>query len=179
MCVTWLRHTMWCYVVRLHNETWLYHMCDMAHSYVRHDSLSCVTYVCGMVGGQVTWRDMTHSYVRHDSRNITDIHLCDSIWSTSLQLLTWLVPICVTWLMAPSLICAPWLIRMCVIWVGQHHCSCWHDSFIYAWRDSLTIIRTCAMTHSHVCHDSFTCVPWLIHTCVISLRRHDCSCWNW
>jgi len=24
------------------------------------------------------------------------------------------------------------------------------------------LIHMCAMTHSHVCHDSFTCVPWLM-----------------
>jgi len=27
----------------------------------------------------------------------------------------------------------------------------------------------CAMTHSHVCHDSFTCVPGLIHITIMCL----------
>jgi len=136
-------HHVVCYFVRLHDETWLYHMCDMTHSYVRHDSLICVTYVCDMVRGQVTWRDMTHLYVQLYSRNITDIHLCDSIWSTPLQLLTWLIHICVTWLIVTSLICVPRLIHMCVIWLRRHDCSCWHwwrDSFIYAVRDSLIYV---------------------------------------
>ena len=35
-------------------------MCDMTHSYVRHDSFICVTWLTHMF-------DMTHSYVRHDS----------------------------------------------------------------------------------------------------------------
>jgi len=34
----------------------------------------------------------------------------------------------------------------------------WHDAFI---RDMTHY--TCAMTHSYVWHDSFICVPWLIH----------------
>jgi len=39
-------------------------------------------------------------------------------------------------------------------------CVC-HDSFIcVTW-----FIHTCDMAHLHVCRDSFTCVPWLIHKC--------------
>jgi len=38
----------------------LIHMWDMTHSYVRHDSFICETWLIHM------W-DMTHSYVRHDS----------------------------------------------------------------------------------------------------------------
>ena len=41
-------------------------------------------------------------------------------------------------------ICVTWLLQM-----GRH-----------MWRDS---IHMCDMTHSHVGHDSFTCVTWLIH----------------
>ena len=32
------------------------------------------------------------------------------------------------------------------------------------------------MTRSHVCHDSFTCVPWLIHMCVMT---HAARCLSW
>jgi len=39
-----------------------------------------------------------------------------------------------------------------------------HDSFICVpW-----LIHMCAMTHSYVCHDSFICVPWLIHMCAMT-----------
>ena len=40
---------------------------------------------------------------------------------------------------------------------------CCNNSFISATPHSM-----CAMTHSHVCHDSFTCVPWLIHMCAMT-----------
>jgi len=41
-------------------ETWLILMWDMTHFCVRHDSFSCVAWL-------ILMRDMTHSYVRHDS----------------------------------------------------------------------------------------------------------------
>jgi len=37
------------------------------------------------------------------------------------------------------------------------------------------ITHMCDMTHSYVCHDSFVCVPWLIHKC--DMTRLD-SCDN-
>jgi len=40
----------------------------------------------------------------------------------------------------------------------------YHDSFICVpW-----LIHMCAMTHSYVCHDSFICVPWFIHVCAMT-----------
>jgi len=63
----------------------LIHMCDMTHSYVWHDSFTCVTWLIHMCDMTRTWalrgqgrcwgacrhasfiRDMTHSYVWHDS----------------------------------------------------------------------------------------------------------------
>jgi len=30
------------------------------------------------------------------------------------------------------------------------------------------ILHMCDMTHSHVCHDSFICVTWLIHMCAMT-----------
>jgi len=39
-----------------------------------------------------------------------------------------------------------------------------HDSFICVpW-----LIHMCAMTRSNVCHDSFICVPWHIHMCAMT-----------
>jgi len=37
------------------------------------------------------------------------------------------------------------------------------DADSYVWHDSFICIHMCAMTHSHVCHDSCMCMPWLIH----------------
>jgi len=72
----------------------LVHMCDMTHSYVRHDSFICVTWLihmCDMTRSYMwhvsficaTWLvhtcDMSHSYVRHDSFICVTwlIHMCD------------------------------------------------------------------------------------------------------
>ena len=103
-----------------------------------------------------------------------------------------------------SFICVPWLIHMCAM---THSYVC-HDSFIcdvnpciqgwgvrvcvcicvcgggvagskspnspysYVWHDSFTcvpsLIHTCTMTHWYVCHDAFVCVPWLIRTCAMT-----------
>jgi len=67
-----------------------------------------------------------------------------------------------------------WLIHMC----DMTHSHVWHDSFTcVTW-----LIHMCDMTHSHVWHDSFwsvsdACVTWLFHTCDMtpSYARHD-SC---
>jgi len=42
-----------------------------------------------------------------------------------------------------------------------------HDSFICVpW-----LIHMCAMTHSYVCQDPFICAPWLIHMCAMALTH--------
>ena len=49
----------------------------------------------------------------------------------------------------------------------SHMC---HDSFTYVpW-----LIHICAMTHSHMCHDSFIYATWLIYTCVMT---HSHTTW--
>jgi len=105
-------------------------MCDMAHSYVRHDSFIRVTWLIPMC---VTWLihlfDMTHSYVWHE-----------------------------------SFICVTWLIHMC----DMTDSYVWPDSFIrVTW-----IIHMCDMTHSYVWYDWFICVTWLIHTCDMTHSSH-------
>jgi len=64
-------------------------MCDMTHSYVRHDAFICVTWLVHMC-------DMTHSYVWHDSLicNTWRIHTCDMTYSYVCHDLF----ICVIWL---------------------------------------------------------------------------------
>jgi len=58
---------------------------------------------------------------------------------------------------------------------------CGHDSFTcvamthsYEWP---WLIHICDMTHSHMWHDSFTCVTWLIHICDMTHSHmwHDSS----
>ena len=89
--------------------TRLIHMCDMTHSYVRHDSFICVTWLIHMC-------DMTHSYVWHDSFICVTwlIHMCDMthsyVWHDSFIFATWLIHICVTWLIN---ICVTYHMHMC------------------------------------------------------------------
>jgi len=115
--------------------TWLIYMCDMTHLHVWHDSFTCVIWLIYMC-------DMTHLHVWHDS--FTRV---------------------------------PWLIYMCDI----THLYAWHDSSIVLHTCDMTHSHTntrvkCAatallsalswvMTHSHVWHDSSTCVTWLIYMC--------------
>jgi len=137
--------------------TWLIFMCDMTHSYVRHDSFLC--FLCA------TWLifmcHTTHSYVRHDSFMCATwlIRMCAMTHSyvrhTSF--------ICATlthlYVRHDSFICATWIIFMCVM----THSYARHDSCICAtWR-----IHTCDMTHPYVRHDSFICATWLIHKCAM------------
>jgi len=64
------------------------------------------------------------------------------------------------------------------------HWHVWHrkDSFM---RHACQVIHLCDMTHSSVWHDSFICVPWLIHMCAMtwldthaSWMRHE-ACVTW
>jgi len=77
-----------------------------------------------------------------------------------------------------------------VILIFKHLCdmnhSCvWYDLFICVWHDSFIraplhapwLIRTCAMTHSHVRHDSYTCLTWLVHMFMTRLI-HTCVPWR-
>jgi len=118
-------------------------MCDMTHSYVRHDSFLCVTWLIPMC-------DMTYSYVWRDSFIFVPwlIHMCDMTHS---------------YVCHDSSICVPWLVYIC----DMTHSYVCHDSFIcVTW-----LIHMCDMTHSYVWHDSFICVTWRIHT--FSWRQKD------
>ena len=70
--------------------TWHIHMCDMASSYVWHDSLICVTWVIHLWRDSlicVTWLfhtcDMTHWYVWHDCFTCVTwlVDMCDTTHS--------------------------------------------------------------------------------------------------
>ena len=132
--------------------------------------------------------DMTHPYVLHDAftRVTCLIHMC--VWLTYMCLMTHSSvecdsSICMTWSIHPgaeSLVIATgvvrvsylsrWLIHICFMiysYVGfmtYSYVGC--DSFIcVTWR-----IHMCLVTHSHlwhalfICvHDSIICVSWLIH----------------
>ena len=85
---------------------WLIHMCDMTHSYVRHDSFMC---------------DMTHSHVRHDSFICATwlIHMCDMtylcLWHDSFICVTWLIHMCDmthSYVWHDSFMCVTWLIHL-------------------------------------------------------------------
>jgi len=73
--------------------TWLMYMCDMTHSHVWHDSFTCVTWLIHTCG-------MNHSHVRHDSHICAArlIHTCDItrwyVWHGSLMCVTWRIHVC-------------------------------------------------------------------------------------
>jgi len=177
--------------VLLVRETWLIHTRrDMTHSYARHDSLICVTWLVHM------W-DMTRSYVWHDSFICVTwlIHVCDMthsyMWHDSFKCVTWLIHMCDmthSYARHDSFICVTWLIHIC----DMAHSYVWHDSFTrVTW-----LIHIRGMTHSYVAeniyinecqttvllhifnnvrHDSFIFVTWLSHSChrTYSYTWHD------
>jgi len=163
--------------------TWLVYTCDMAHSYVWHDSFIYVwldSFIC--VAWLIHMCDMTHSYVCHDSFIcvIWLIRMCDMthsyVWHDSFICVTWLIHMCDMthiYVWHDLIICVAWLICMCDM-TNIHQ---WHDSYFCFWPTQhrkpifwddaqvTWLIYICAMTHSDVWHDTFTCMIWLIHTC--------------
>jgi len=145
--------------VRSFCETWLIHMCAMTHLCVCHDSFMCVPWLIHMCA-------MTHLCVCHDSFICVPwpIHKCATTHSS----------VCHDLFMR-----VPWLIHV------------WHDSFMCDMTQiymSGGFVMSCAavpvhsscetwlidvfaMTNSYVCHDSFMCMPWLIHVWHDSFMR--------
>ena len=123
-------------------ETWLMHMWDMNHSYVRHDSSICETWLIHM------W-DMTHSCDRHDS----------SILTLSLQRRSSLM-----WLNScDSFMCVMGPIGL------LHMCDVTHTQVRH---DSSILTNRLQRRQSYVCHDSFICETWLIHICAMTHMTH-------
>ena len=146
-------------------------MCDMTHSYVWHDSFTCVT-------GLIHMCDMTHSCVWSDSFICVKwpIHMCDVphsyVWQHSSTCVTWIIQKLDTahsYVWHDSSICVTWLIHMCKL----THLYVWHDSLTYihiynTWlihrSDWWRILRSWVLILvSSVWHDFFICVTWLTH----------------
>jgi len=164
----------------------------MTHSYVRHDSFICVTWLIHMC-------DMTHSYVWHDSFICVTwlIHLCHD----SFICLTWLVDMCnVTDLRLHLFAKEPLIIELfcgkrymkirhpmtlrhpvCVTWaIGDANVGLfwenvglfWENvSDVYVWHDSYMLLK-------------LVCVwdTWLIHVCDMThwfVRRDLFICVTW
>jgi len=97
-------------------------MWDMTHSYVWHDSFTCVTWLVHMF-------DMSRC-----NTAILGVYMCHSFG-------TWLIRICDmthSYLWHDSFICVTWRIHMC----DMTHSYVWHDAFIcVTWR-----IHMCAIS---------------------------------
>jgi len=136
----------------------------VTHSYVRHDSFICATWLIHKC-------NMTNSYVRHDSfiSATWQIHMCDMTplvrclrWhaSTSFNGDVWHD---YSYVRHDSSICATWRIHMC----DMTHSYVRHDSFICA--TGLLLSGACvdehedgASFHGHMWHESFIRTIWLM-----------------
>jgi len=62
---------------------------------------------------------------------------------------------------------------------GQPRIGTCNLSYSYVWvLWKMGLIRMWDMTHSYVCYDSFICMPWLIHMCMLCHSHvwHMCEC---
>jgi len=139
--------------------TWLIHMCNMTHSYVRQTH-SCVRHDSFICAIPMMTPMMTHSYVRHDSF------------------------ICVR---HDSFICAIWLIHMCdmtysPVW-HDSICECltWH-----VWMSHVTYMNESCHTNMSQINDQFlmrwAAYGWVMtHTNESSLNEswHICMSRHW
>ena len=127
--------------------TWFDHMPDRTHSYVWHESFTCVT-------GLIHMCYMTNLYVWHDS-------FIFMTWLNHTRVM--LNHTCVAWLnhTCDPIICVTWLNHTCDM---TQPCP-WHDSRI-TWHDSFTcvtwLIHTYEMTQSYSWHDVVLNTSWLI-----------------
>jgi len=148
---------------------------DVTHSYVRHDSFVCVTWLidgmsallgawwlrsCVLLRWQVGVYvcDMTHPCVCHDLFHVK---------YDSFRRATWLIHVCAMTRQSDTHVIGGF-VDMVVYATGRqagvHVCDMthpylWHDSFIYeTW-----LIHMCDVTHSYVSHDSFMLHIWMSH----------------
>ena len=143
--------------------TWLIHMCDTTHSYVRHDSVYRRIHICDVTYAfewhdstvRVTWFHMcvmTHSYVWNDlfihatwfihTSDMFDCHVCND----SFIYVTWLHHICA---IAHLYVCHNSFIL--VTRFKSATSLVWHDSFIYAPR-RMVFCFLAEVTVTHVTH---------------------------
>ena len=157
-------------------------MCDMAHSYVWHDSFICVTsltricdepphsHVYNMTHSYGTWlihmgrmNDITHSYlwraaftrVQHDSRALLRVYRA--------LLSVYVSRTATTWYKHPSWVCIGLFIRLFWEYIGLFWVCVWVAP------QQLDIDTRAAFTR--VQHDSFILATWLIYVCTVT---HSC-----
>jgi len=96
VCATW--STLVCACDMIH--TWHIYICDMTHSYVRHDSFICATWLIHMC-------DMTHSY----------------LWEECSICVTWHVNMC-----NRTYTCVTWVgHELMHVWHDVRYAYAWHD----------------------------------------------------
>jgi len=138
-------------------------MCDMIHSYVRHDSFSSCYYLEVIVHTCVTWLihtcDMIHWYVWHDLQ---------SVWHDSFICETWLIhmwDMTHSYVRHDSFICVTRLTKSCHKWVMSRtqmsHVS-YTNECDTTYKVETWLLCVWDMTHLCVRHDSFVCETWLI-----------------
>jgi len=121
--------------------TSLIHMCDMTHSYVWHDSFICVTW---LIHRDETW--LIHAVnecgnVRSDVIWDRDSRL-DAMWCEMWYDVMW------------DVMCCHVTHSRCAVWLSHHMGGC--DLFV------CDVTRSYMMWLVHVWHDSFIYVAWLI-----------------
>jgi len=166
-------------------NTWLIHTCTMTHSYICHVSFVHVPWLIHTCA-------MTHSYICHDSLtcipcriHTSNVHVSLSSWNLH-DLLS-------SWNLHDSFICLLWLTHM-------HPMSHSYVECVIEFVKFTLLIEF--VTHSYVCHDSFTCIscriihrmchwvsevymthwvrdsfiylPWLIHMHLVSHSYVEC-----
>ena len=172
----------------LMQRTWLIHMCEPTHSYVRHDSYTWDTTLLytNELCRVTRHRDMPHSYVWHDSficvtwlilRVFT--LLPPLRWHDSFNCVTWLIHMwrdlftCVTLFFAPPPCTHIQLFFLFRVFYSESfyppsprashvwHLYVWHY-FTHRFHDPWLIL-ICDMAHSYVWHVSSIRVTWLSH----------------
>jgi len=136
---------------------WLIHKSAMTHSYVCHDSFTCVPWLIHMSAMTPSYVCMTHSYIQRHSAAAPAVSASHCAMMHSY-----------IWHDLFTRVTRPYCHDSSYLWTThlyacQDSCSqCLpHPHFLL--RAVPLLIHTCTMTHSHVYHDSFVPVPWLTY----------------
>jgi len=145
--------------------TWLIHVCDMTHSYVRLGSFICVTWLM----------TNAHDYISLVLVDLLPTDVFDNAW--------------LMWHMTPSYVWRDSF--MCVIPLTHTwdlaHAYVWHDSWLmptsdWYWWTHYPLIYLIMHHLIDITQDSFTCVTWLIHVCDSThsyVWLGSCICVTW
>ena len=151
-------------------------MCHVTHSHVWHDSFKCVPWLIHMCA-------MTDSHVSCDSFTCKPCIYDLSLRTRRLPMstyVTWLIQMCAV--THSHVLCGSITYNPCIYEVSLcTHSTCeWVMAHIWMSHesscDSFTCnpciydlsLRTRRLLMSHIWHDSFKCVPWLIHMCCVA-----------